>query len=715
MTSFFIFLFLSFSAQARHTPGVEKFSIFGKAEQLPTKPGAAHLIDETELEKFEYLDVHQILRSVPGVNIQEEDGLGLRPNIGLRGAHPHRSKKVTLMEDGVLIAPAPYSAPAAYYFPSMEKIYNFEIYKGPAAVQFGPNSVGGAVNMITRRHEQGTSLDFSYGQFGFKKLQASVGFEAFGDWSVDVMGAAHQGFKVLDTDPDKNTGYEHYNYFVRWDKEFSGQQQVTVKLNWADEDSRETYLGLTNDDFNERPLHRYAASQEDKMLWNHRQLFANYTIEPNDQYSFSATTYFHQFSRNWDKFDGFRDRSILPLNVLQNPYDAENNYYYQIIEGEQDTAAGDQSDLIRLTDNGRQYLSRGVQFLHKINFDSDYFGFHDMKVGYRLHSDQVARNHVSNFFDMRSGQLLTSGLASETLAQNKHQALAHTVFVNDTVSAGNAEISLGARLENVTYATLNYLNQASGETSESALSPGVGLFYQLYSKGGILAGVNKGVTLVGPNQDASITNEEAINYELGFRHSGDIGFEAIAFYSDYKNILGTCTASSGCATSDLDRQFNGGQAEVYGVEALFSGQGYLGSVGLPLKITGTYTEARFKNSFASGLAEWGFGNVVSGDPLPYIPRFQGQVSAGVEYRKLRSFFNFNYVGRSFDQAVAQNRQIVPSYFVLNTSLQYLFNEKLKVLLRVDNILNKRYGVSYRPFGVRPGKPFTAIVGIHYDI
>ena len=52
------------------------------------------VISEQELDRYEATDIHQVLARVPGVYVRGEDGFGLRPNIGLRGANSDRSAKV---------------------------------------------------------------------------------------------------------------------------------------------------------------------------------------------------------------------------------------------------------------------------------------------------------------------------------------------------------------------------------------------------------------------------------------------------------------------------------------------------------------------------------------------------------------------------------------------------------------------------------------------
>ena len=162
--------------------------VIGSKEKAFYTPGSAQFIDTKELETFSYQDVSRVLDKVPGVYIQEEDGLGLRPNIGLRGAHPHRSKKVTLMEDGILVGPAPYAAPAAYYFPSTNRMSSMEVFKGPSSVQYGPNSVGGAINMITAPLYEKTenALEVSIGTFSqYNLMTRGSNLNGFG-WLLEV-------------------------------------------------------------------------------------------------------------------------------------------------------------------------------------------------------------------------------------------------------------------------------------------------------------------------------------------------------------------------------------------------------------------------------------------------------------------------------------------------------------------------------------------------
>ena len=92
-------------------------AIVGNKFKAKNKSGSTFYLSEADLKVFKQDDISRILINIPGVTVQETDGFGLRPSIGMRGTNPDRSSKITLMEDGVLIAPAPYAASAAYYFP----------------------------------------------------------------------------------------------------------------------------------------------------------------------------------------------------------------------------------------------------------------------------------------------------------------------------------------------------------------------------------------------------------------------------------------------------------------------------------------------------------------------------------------------------------------------------------------------------------------------
>ena len=147
------------------------------ASGLDEVPGSLHLITSKELNRFSYSDPLRTLRTVSGVNITEEDGFGLRPNIGLRGSGTERSSRISIMEDGILIAPAPYTASAAYYFPSIARMSSIEILKGSSQIAFGPQTAAGAINLISTTIPENSRATFNMvmGSFGSNKIHTTVG------------------------------------------------------------------------------------------------------------------------------------------------------------------------------------------------------------------------------------------------------------------------------------------------------------------------------------------------------------------------------------------------------------------------------------------------------------------------------------------------------------------------------------------------------------
>ncbi len=716
----FFVLFAAISAKADDRTAVEKLSVFGKKEVLPTRPGSAHVLTSEELEKFDFNDIHRVLRSVPGVNLQEEDGFGLRPNIGLRGGHPHRSKKVAVFEDGVLIGPAPYSAPAAYYFPLLDKIDSIEVFKGVPSTAFGPNSISGALNLVTRMNEPGVKLGINGGSFGFQKYNFSAGIETWGDFSIDASRIESTGFKELQN--SDNTGFVQHNFTLRWDKYFVHKDQnLAFKFNWADEVSNETYAGLTDADFAANPVQRYVATENDKMDWTHRQLFLSYAVSPIEDLRARLTLYHHGFARSWNKLNGFggtnpANPSAQIRDVLDQPALAANNYFYQVLSGQANSGVlDDNRDVLDVGDNQRQYLSQGVQthFTYEI---TGYEWDHLLQLSVRYHEDQINRFHESRYYNMQNSQMvLNTGLAQRTTLLNQDQAQAITTALSYETTVGAWTSQAIVRAEDINYQRDDYQTGLVQESGDSFMAPGLGVFYQAFQNTGFLLGVNKGYTPVGPGQAADVNPEEAINFELGVRHTGPVGVELIGFLSDYENLLGTCTQSAGCLVNQLDQSFNGGESRVMGVEFLLHTDFKTVGMNFPVRLTSTYTQAEFLSSFQTLLPEWGpaNGQIRVGDPIPYIPTFQTNLMLGWEWGRFSTYLNVNYLGELADQAVAEGRKIIPSRFVSGLAMAYQINPAARVKFRVDNITDERYAVSNRPFGLRPGRPLTAIAGFEY--
>ena len=128
------------------TPRVD---IIGTKDNLERIPGSGYVLDKETLESSRVFTTNEALRKVPGINVRDEEGLGLRPNIGIRGLNPTRSTKVTLLEDGLPLAYAPYGDNASYYHPPIERFESIEVLKGAGQILYGPQTIGGVINYIT--------------------------------------------------------------------------------------------------------------------------------------------------------------------------------------------------------------------------------------------------------------------------------------------------------------------------------------------------------------------------------------------------------------------------------------------------------------------------------------------------------------------------------------------------------------------------------------
>ena len=703
---------------------MDGIDIFHSPEDLSRLGGAANLVDEEQLEKFEYDDPHSVLLQVPGLYVRQEDAFGLRPNIGLRGANSDRSKKVTLMEDGVLFAPAPYAAPAAYYFPMMTRMTGVEVFKGPGAVIYGPNTIGGAVNLKTRDIPTDAEgrIDVAAGSYLTGKVHAYYG--ASNDWGGFLIEGVHlqsDGFKELDGGGD--TGFNKQELMLKLgvnsDLDADTFHRVELKLGIARELSHETYLGLSDADFEASPNRRYAASARDEMDWLRTQATLTHKFELGSDFEITSVAYRHDFGRLWSRLNGFQDGPSLS-EILADPTSGQRAVFYDVLTGQQDTSAD--AETLLIVNNERTFFSQGVQSVASWRLEGEPgqdgapAWLNTLEVGVRLHNDQIERDHATDSFTMTGGELVSDGAPSQPVVRNNASALALAAYAFDTFTIGALSLAPGLRVEVIQTDFEDQLAGTSQDNSQQVLIPGFGAFYAFTPTFGALAGVHRGFSPVAPGQPDGVEPETSVNYEAGARYldieSGSQA-ELIGFFNDYNNLSGQCSFSAGCDPDQLDNQFNAGEVNVYGAEALLAHRFPLTSgLAVPARLAYTYTRSEFKTSFVSENPQ--FGEVEEGDELPYVPEHQASLSLGLDGGPWGLTLGATFVDEMREvagQGEPEEGAVTDRYLMLDAAARYAPLDWLELYARADNLTNTRPIVSRRPFGARPARPFLAQGGL----
>ena len=712
LNSFAFLALFSLSAYAEMEMNtVETVTIVGSQEDVA---GSATVLSNEDLAKMVDTDIHKILSAVPGVYVRTEDGYGLRPNISIRGTAPDRSGKITLMEDGVLIAPAPYTSASAYYFPTTGRINAVEVLKGPAAITQGPSTIGGAINMISTPipEANGGFVTQELGSDGLSRTHATYGVNN-GTLSglVEIHENSADGFdSIMNVGGD--TGFDKSDFLAKL-RYTSGVHELTFKMLDIDETSNQTYVGLTQSSFENSPRKRYGMSAYDVMNNDGEQTSFAY-VGNFEAFTLTATTWSNDYHRDWFKVDkanstkahGVED-GIDEVIAAANGGDANA----------QAILDGNLAVTVKLKHNNRFYTNEGMQF----NLSKE-IGNNAITFGYRDMEDSESRLQSYECTDQAIGGSLSALVSCSTGFTGSNNRLRTTTatswFIQDTITMGALAVTVGYRSEEFdkvelrwddgvptrTMLNSSYPKNSSGDYTTS----GVGATYDLNDNLKLVAGFHQGMSPVFGG-DA----EQADNMELGFRYNKDVtALEVMYFASDYANLVGECKNSSGgdCEAGDT---FSGGEVDVSGFEVTAStvvdGPD---SISYPMALTYARTSSEFQSSFDSDY----FGTVASGDDVPYLPASQLAAVVGfVTDTGLSGDMRLVKYGSTCSTAQCGEFENIESYTFLDLSLRQKLSESMTLYTVVENINDDVDIVSRAPKnGARSQKPKSIKVGFTYN-
>ncbi|MEZ4313221.1 MAG: TonB-dependent receptor [Polyangiaceae bacterium] len=670
-------------------------------DALQKIPGSGQLIPAKDIARAQPYDISELLRRVPGLVVRQDQGAGNRLDISVRGLDGTRSRRVLVLEDGVPVANNPYGEPDLYYSPPFERVRGVEIVKGSGSILFGPQTIGGVVQLLTHAPPDARRayLWMNAGSPGQFELLGRYG-DAFGDvrYLAQIFGKRGDGAR--------GERYWATDAFAKLALPLSERGELTAKVGYHEESATTTDLGLTRGMFATDPRRPTLAPFDEARV---RRIDGSLThkLRITPDVDLTTIAYLTSTTRLWRRqdYDRTPQQGVTYERIAGDLTEPNGALYFR--------------DTTSIRD--RAYSVFGIEPRLTARFTTGRTA-HTLEAGARFLTETASRA-------LRSGESLLSE-AGESRTVEDGATTAFAAYVQDRIAfTDHLLVTPGFRFE---YASSKRTIRRAvvagtprdvtieGTSSVVAPIPGIGIVAGTPRLHGF-AGIHLGfapprltTSIREDGVDEQLDPERAIHYEAGLRARPFrfLRAEATFFLSNFENQI-VPVVRDDSTTTDLD---NAGRTRHIGAEAAVRAElGRAFSLPLSLDLSASYTALSAKFVFGPN----------EGNTLPYAPEHTASVVLDTEHPiGLGAQVSWTFISSQFadpenstESDPTGRKGLLDPYQILDLSLRYTHAPTgLGGALAVKNALDEIYIVSRRPDGIFPAgfRQIIASVRWTYD-
>lgn len=636
------------AASAARAGVIPVIEVIGEREgDVRKQTGTVNIVTREEIEALMPISNDDVLRRIPGINAVSEEETAIVSNVGLRGLSASETKSL-ILEDGVPVAPGLFIGNERYFNPRIQRMERIEILKGSASLRYGPSTIGGVVNYLTRTPDDGVAVSARAASFGTWETTLEAGGrtrsgEAFG--GVVATLATSDGFM------DK--GYDMKDVLVKTGMALGDDHMLGFKFSYHENEADISYRGLLLDDY--RAGADYNPAPDDQYLTDRRAFDINHQWTIGDNATLTSLVYWSDISRDYWRYD-----------VNTPASNAAGRWIYS------DTLTGNNRSFERFGAESRLVVSHAL------------FGLdNETEIGVRMMREESDDTRI------RATRAADRTGINDRHIQDSAESVAAYVQNRFAVSDRLA-VTPGIRVEAYEQTRKILTGAAGSESTDNVeVMPGVGATYDILPDAQLYGGIyrafspaSNGVALDGLT-DQKLEGERSDNYEIGLRGvAGRVNYEVALFRMDFDNQVVTGNSDPTLSQSNAGKTLHQGSELSVGFD-----------LGAGFALDGNLTwvpTSEFR------------GGANRGNRIPYSPELLANLALGYTSGfGLKVSLLAHHRGSQYGDPT--NLRDIPAnaaggiwggkldaYTLFDLTSQYTVNDRWTVFGAVKNIADKRY-------------------------